>query len=218
MRSRAEAWWAAWFDEQGWSWDYEPIDLEGYIPDFIVRNGKEQVLVEVKGGVTALEELQEHREKIDKSGWTGTVLLVGSRPFDQALGEVRVLGNWGIVGRGALTVGATASNATQWKRSSPQKRASGVISDILDKYFSKECDRDFLLKVLGRVLPFAKDGKSPALENINSEFKLDLDDSQLESMVWLAQELIENGVSERGGRLVENAPKMPRIPKLPISR
>lgn len=47
FRSRLEARWAAFFDLCGWKWDYEPIDLEGYIPDFIVAFER-PLLVEVK--------------------------------------------------------------------------------------------------------------------------------------------------------------------------
>lgn len=38
FRSRLEARWAAFFDLLGWEWEYEPIDLDGYVPDFIVRS------------------------------------------------------------------------------------------------------------------------------------------------------------------------------------
>lgn len=34
FRSRLEARWAAFFDIAGWRWQYEPIDLAGWIPDF----------------------------------------------------------------------------------------------------------------------------------------------------------------------------------------
>ncbi len=34
FRSRLEARWAAFFDLAGLNWKYEPIDLEGWIPDF----------------------------------------------------------------------------------------------------------------------------------------------------------------------------------------
>jgi hypothetical protein len=34
FRSRLEARWAAFFDLAGWSWEYEPIDLPGWSPDF----------------------------------------------------------------------------------------------------------------------------------------------------------------------------------------
>jgi hypothetical protein len=45
MRSRLEARWACMFDLLGWSWEYEPIDLPGWIPDFRL-NG--HLLVEVR--------------------------------------------------------------------------------------------------------------------------------------------------------------------------
>ena len=44
-RSRLEARWAAMFCALGWPFEYEPIDLEGYIPDFILRFQK-PILVE----------------------------------------------------------------------------------------------------------------------------------------------------------------------------
>lgn len=48
FRSRLEARWAAFFDEAGWSWEYEPPIEYGYwIPDFILR-GRALVPVEVK--------------------------------------------------------------------------------------------------------------------------------------------------------------------------
>lgn len=34
FRSRLEARWAAFADLAGWQWRYEPIDLDGWIPDF----------------------------------------------------------------------------------------------------------------------------------------------------------------------------------------
>ncbi len=46
-RSRLEARWAAMFDLLGWSHEYEPYDLPGWIPDFLI-NGNEEILVEVK--------------------------------------------------------------------------------------------------------------------------------------------------------------------------
>lgn len=36
MRSRLEATWAAFFDQMGWKWSYEPVDLDGWIPDFVL--------------------------------------------------------------------------------------------------------------------------------------------------------------------------------------
>lgn len=46
-RSRLEARWAAMFDMLGWRHHYEPMDLNGWIPDFLLE-GSTNVLVEVK--------------------------------------------------------------------------------------------------------------------------------------------------------------------------
>lgn len=46
-RSRLEARWAAFFTLLGWPFEYEPYDLDGWIPDFLLM-GKVPVLVEVK--------------------------------------------------------------------------------------------------------------------------------------------------------------------------
>jgi hypothetical protein len=77
FRSRLEARWAAFLDSLGWHWQYEPIDLHGYIPDFIVRFDWASLLIEVKPSVS-IHELLEHRHKVEASGWDGEVLLVGS--------------------------------------------------------------------------------------------------------------------------------------------
>lgn len=36
FRSRLEARWAAFFDLAGWRWEYEPVDLVGWSPDFLL--------------------------------------------------------------------------------------------------------------------------------------------------------------------------------------
>jgi hypothetical protein len=36
FRSRLEARWAAFFDLVGWRWEYEPVDLCGWVPDFVL--------------------------------------------------------------------------------------------------------------------------------------------------------------------------------------
>ena len=47
FRSRLEARWAAFFELVGWHYEYEPFDLNGWIPDFVLF-GYEEILVEVK--------------------------------------------------------------------------------------------------------------------------------------------------------------------------
>ena len=37
FRSRLEAHWACFFDQVGWSWEYEPMDLRGWTPAFRVE-------------------------------------------------------------------------------------------------------------------------------------------------------------------------------------
>ena len=59
FRSRAEARWAAFFDQLGWAWEYEPIDLDGYIPDFVLEDS---LLVEVKGGALTCNDLKQYSE------------------------------------------------------------------------------------------------------------------------------------------------------------
>lgn len=48
FRSRLEAKWAAFFTLCGVEWDYEPLDLQNWSPDFLVTLPEGPVLVEVK--------------------------------------------------------------------------------------------------------------------------------------------------------------------------
>lgn len=56
FRSRLEARWAVFFDMIGWRWWYEPLDYEGWTPDFRVEfpcghsecSGTHSLLVEIK--------------------------------------------------------------------------------------------------------------------------------------------------------------------------
>lgn len=79
MRSRNEARWAAFFDQLGWEWEYEPFDANGYIPDFVLT-GERPVLVEVKPELN-IEELRCHEAKVRRGLqglWSHDVLIVGS--------------------------------------------------------------------------------------------------------------------------------------------
>lgn len=102
FRSRLEARWGAFFDQLGWKWDYEPIDLAGYIPDFVVsRPCGEPFLVEVKPfvdwpcpvpGCYCRRPGHDHNPidpqdrvamdeaitKIQQSGWTKRAVIVGA--------------------------------------------------------------------------------------------------------------------------------------------
>ena len=48
FRSRLEARWAAFFDQAGWRWEYEPLDLRGWVPDFLLIGRMRTIPVEVK--------------------------------------------------------------------------------------------------------------------------------------------------------------------------
>jgi hypothetical protein len=80
FRSRLEAKWACVFDVLGWEWQYEPIDLKGYIPDFVLDFYK-PILVEVKPVLTR-DDFDQYYPKLLRSGWDGEILLVGAKLFN----------------------------------------------------------------------------------------------------------------------------------------
>lgn len=78
FRSRLEARWAAFFDQLGWKWDYEPVDLKGYIPDFLLAWHR-PLLVEVKPIVDWKDgQFDSAARKIKKSGWRYEAIVVGA--------------------------------------------------------------------------------------------------------------------------------------------
>ena len=80
MRSRLEAQWAAFFDHMGWKWEYEPVDLKGWIPDFLLRTQSRVYYVEVKP-ITSRSEFDKYWPKIAKANPNHAVLLVGVKLF-----------------------------------------------------------------------------------------------------------------------------------------
>ena len=105
FRSRLEARWAAFFDLLGWHYEYEPYDLNGWIPDFALYGKVVEVLVEVKPfstfeefDLTKIETALLHTQK------EGTeLLLLGSTLFASEwnegttigwLGEGNITGDW----------------------------------------------------------------------------------------------------------------------------
>lgn len=73
FRSRHEAKWAAFFNSLNWKWDYEPLELDGYLPDFDILFGKKPLLVEIK---PLQESMPDAKEKILLSGWTGDIAIL----------------------------------------------------------------------------------------------------------------------------------------------
>ena len=82
MRSRIEAAHAAFFDECGWDWEYEPFDLEGYIPDFLIKFKTHPLLVEVKSSEFDYTGLSDHTPKIDNSSWARNAIILGCGPME----------------------------------------------------------------------------------------------------------------------------------------
>lgn len=72
MRSRLEARWAVMFDLLEWGWEYEPIDLRFYVPDYLIEG---KLLFEVKGNE---EDFAAAESKIIASGWTAEAIIAGS--------------------------------------------------------------------------------------------------------------------------------------------
>ncbi len=56
-KSKLEAAWAAFFDLLGWDFEYEPVALGDWIPDFIIRGKGGNTLVEVKPLVAPDEKI-----------------------------------------------------------------------------------------------------------------------------------------------------------------
>lgn len=76
FRSRLEATWAAFFDICGIKWVYEPFDLPGWSPDFLIQD---KALVEVKPFTIPDEDLQR---KIISSKPKHSVFFLGPSPIN----------------------------------------------------------------------------------------------------------------------------------------
>lgn len=76
-RSRLEAKWACFFDLLGWPYQYEPYDLDGYIPDFAIMF-RSPLLVEVKP-VLSIDEVLQKCAKPISAAWNENrrVLIAG---------------------------------------------------------------------------------------------------------------------------------------------
>jgi hypothetical protein len=88
FRSRLEARWAAFFDLIKWKWLYEPFDLKGYIPDFIVQFNQNRLLIEVKPLTGPNPKFHDVAQKIETSGW----LLMNNGSKDLHSGASLIVG------------------------------------------------------------------------------------------------------------------------------
>ena len=77
FRSQLEARWAAYFDKREIAWEYEPVQFNGWTPDFrLVLDGAE-AYAEVK---PVTEFPMDVAQRILEAGWSGDVLILGLGP------------------------------------------------------------------------------------------------------------------------------------------
>jgi len=76
FRSRLESRWACFFDRIGIRWEYEPFDLNNWVPDFVLIGTSAHVLVEIKP-VSSLEDpiAIKAMKKIERAVGTQECLL-----------------------------------------------------------------------------------------------------------------------------------------------
>ena len=83
-RSRIEAKWSYMFEYLKWNVKYEPLDLQGYIPDFILKHepsGKiKNLLIEIKNEPDEYN-FETYYKKAFNSGWGGALLIL-NHDFD----------------------------------------------------------------------------------------------------------------------------------------
>lgn len=81
-RSRLEAKYAEFFRLIGWEADYEPFDMVGWAPDFMIKGSRyaeHPILIEVKPFITP--DLIEEQKRRTSEIRNCIVLLVGDKPF-----------------------------------------------------------------------------------------------------------------------------------------
>lgn len=122
FRSRLEARWAAFFDLVGWSWIYEPMDLGGWIPDFLVDiDGAHPFLVEVGPCITGDDLIAKAEKAIAHRGDRSVVVLGVSPHRYYLLGATRTEHDTirGLLGRLDVepieALWRRAGNDVQWR-------------------------------------------------------------------------------------------------------
>lgn len=148
FRSRIEAKWAAMFDLLKWPWEYEPIDLNGYIPDFVLSFQK-PMIVEVKSYLDSPfdwmkcdHEAGSALTKIARSGWRGEGLLVGGAMTP----DRRAMGHCGVQGPDPINPGLlfnchedSAKTGELYAEPFGFKACCGGPVDVVGVFFCRQC-------------------------------------------------------------------------------
>jgi hypothetical protein len=138
FRSRLEARWAAFFDLADIKWEYEPFDLEGWAPDFMLRTEVCNVLCEVKPVDLSPRGVDTSAYKKAEQYWSRyQILLLGLMPLERGRFLARRIGllmdpprfvdyAWVDVikeleVRDQVDVWREAGNLTQWNPAEPRE-------------------------------------------------------------------------------------------------
>lgn len=188
FRSRIEAQWAYIFTEFGWDWEYEPFDLKGYIPDFIINFHDKQLLVEVKGetniwtpGTLDNDNIyqggyHDYVKKIYESGWKGHYMIVGCNYKSVELPRTMLASLIGVSG----SIGMYKFNDQRWDVTGQIEWAKELYGKKYDYSKFKPFGSDIYIRFLendtivlqeehGEVFsktPVAKDTDNPNSHNM----------------------------------------------------
>jgi hypothetical protein len=92
-RSRLEARWAAFFTVLKWRFDYEPLDLGDWSPDFVLH-GSDPILVEVKPTDRLDRDVcRQMTDAANEADFKGTLLFLGLNPLCPGTKET-TSGDW----------------------------------------------------------------------------------------------------------------------------
>lgn len=92
FRSRLEARWASFFDLIGWRWTYEPLDVDGYVPDFLIH-GERPFFVEVGPCILQSDyEAKAAKPTATVANLGHDVLVVGVTPLADLYADGQAIG------------------------------------------------------------------------------------------------------------------------------
>jgi hypothetical protein len=123
FRSRLEAKWAAMFDLLGWKYEYEPYDLPGWIPDFLLGN----TLVEIKPTTCFPADVAEEVEPLADADGREVLILGCLFPLHQA----------GIPATDGLVCGWLRAEPPRWRPELSRTWGRAIINHFYDPIMNK---------------------------------------------------------------------------------